>query len=385
MPESAYFDNAATTFPKPEAVYSDADALYRTLGGNAGRGSSPFSNQASGIVSETRDLLKGLYSCHSKEIAFTSTATEALNRILLGAGLSHGDSVYLTPFEHNAVTRPANHLAKDSGIDLQLLKFDKTSLLPSLDEIEAQFIQKKPSLVALTHASNVCGAVVPVLEICKLAKRFDAITVVDMSQTAGLLDLELSNEAIDFAVFAGHKTLYGPFGVGGFFFSRHVHLSPILFGGNGINSIEQEMPTDIIQMTEIGSRNIYAIAGLRAALAWIQDQGLQSVRELETRNADRLLSLMRSYSGIRIVGDSMECERIGVVSALFQNYSPSEIEQIMGNQGISIRSGLHCSPYAHKFLGTIPEGTARFSVSALTTDRDFEMLHSVLDGINEEG
>lgn len=383
MAEHAYFDNAATTFPKPEVVYSEADNFYRTIGGNAGRGANPFSNQASGIVRETRNLIKDLYSCHSKEVAFTSTATEALNRILLGSDLSQGDTVYLTPFEHNAVTRPLNHLAKTAGIALEILKFDKATLLPTLDEIEDQFKQKPPRLVAMTHASNVCGAVVPVFEICKLAKRFGATTVIDMSQTAGLLDLELSSDAIDFAVFAGHKTLYGPFGVGGFFFSKGACLDPVLFGGNGINSIEQDMPTDIVQMTEIGSRNIYAIAGLKAALAWIQGQGIKSIRESESQNAERLLSLLRSYPWIRIVGDDMECRRIGVVSTLFQDYSPSEIEQIMGNQGISIRSGLHCSPYAHEFLGTAPEGTARFSVSALTTDRDFEILHGVLDEIEE--
>ena len=331
---------------------------------------------------ETRNLIKDLYSCHSKEVAFTSTATEALNRILLGSDLSQGDTVYLTPFEHNAVTRPLNHLAKTAGIALEILKFDKATLLPTLDEIEDQFKQKPPRLVAMTHASNVCGAVVPVFEICKLAKRFGATTVIDMSQTAGLLDLELSSDAIDFAVFAGHKTLYGPFGVGGFFFSKGACLDPVLFGGNGINSIEQDMPTDIVQMTEIGSRNIYAIAGLRAALEWIQKKGLQSMREQETRNAERLLSLMRSYPWIRIVSDNMKCERIGVVSSLFQNYTPSEVEQIMGNLGISIRSGLHCSPYAHEYLGTAPEGTARFSVSVFTKDEEFERLDEALKAIN---
>lgn len=383
MKESAYFDNAATTYPKPEEVYSQADLAYRTMGGNAGRGSNPLSNKASGLIQSAKEQLKELYACYSKGVAFTSTATEALNRIILGSNLAKGDFVYVTPFEHNAVTRPLHFLTKENGIVIEKLRYDRETFCPDLEGIKEQFQKNAPRLVVLTHASNVCGAVIPVIDICKVAKEYGATTVVDMSQTAGLLHLELASDLIDFAVFAGHKTLFGPFGIGGFFFEKGSFLKPILFGGNGINSLEQDMPSEIIEMTEIGSRNTYAIAGLNAAVKWISELGLEKLSEIESNNSEELLTLLHKFPNIQVIGESMECERIGVISTVFKSFSPSEIEQILGSRNISVRAGLHCSPYAHEFLGTLPAGTVRFSVSALTDKEEFKLLERTLEEISE--
>lgn len=381
MADVAYFDNAATTFPKPECVYDFADSFYRNQGGNIGRGGNALAVAAGGVSNEAKDNLRKMYGCPASEVVFTASATDALNRILLGLGLEAGDAVYLTPFEHNAVTRPLNHLATSTGVTLHVMPFDHESLLPKLDELEVAFQAAKPKLVVMTHASNVCGAVVPIEQIARMAKTYGATVVLDMSQTAGLLSLDLASDLYDYAVFAGHKTLYGVFGVGGFICKRGASLNPVFFGGNGINSIEQRMPDNIVQMEEIGSQNTYAIAALKASTDWILDQGIEQVRKAEAANTRCLLELLGSKEFVTVVGNATECERIGVVSALFDSYSPDEGEMVLGRCGVAVRSGIQCAPYAHRFLCTLPAGAIRFSISALTSEGDFKALEAALEQI----
>ena len=383
MPETAYFDNAATTFPKPSVVYDYADSFYRNSGGNIGRGGNALAVAAGEIAKAAKSNLKKLYDCPAGEVVFTASATDALNRILLGLNLAKDDVVYCTPFEHNAVTRPLFHLAETTGIRIEILPFDDETFVPRYEEIEGAFVAQPPRLVVMTHASNVCGAVVPVETVARMAKAYGTTTVIDMSQTAGLLPLQLSSDLFDFAVFAGHKTLYGPFGIGGFICKRGAKLRPVFFGGNGINSVEQRLPENIIQMEEIGSQNTYAIAGLKASTDWLLEQGLEAIREIEMENRDRLLDCLRAAGFCSLIGEGMECERIGVVSALFDGYSPDEGEMVLGRCGVAVRSGIQCAPYAHRFLGTLPAGTIRFSVSALTGDPEFDALERALDAIAE--
>lgn len=383
MPETAYFDNAATTFPKPSVVYDYADSFYRNSGGNIGRGGNALAVAAGEIAKVAKSNLKKLYGCPAGEIVFTASATDALNRILLGLNLAKDDVVYCTPFEHNAVTRPLFHLVETTGIRIEILPFDDETFVPRYEEIEEAFAAQPPRLVVMTHASNVCGAVVPVETVARMAKAYGATTVIDMSQTAGLLPLQLSSDLFDFAVFAGHKTLYGPFGIGGFICKRGAKLRPVFFGGNGINSVEQRLPENIVQMEEIGSQNTYAIAGLKASTDWLLEQELEAIRKIEMENRDRLLECLRAAGFCSLIGEGMECERIGVVSALFDGYSPDEGEMVLGRCGVAVRSGIQCAPYAHRFLGTLPAGTIRFSVSALTGDPEFDALERALDAIAE--
>lgn len=383
MPETAYFDNAATTFPKPSIVYEYAGSFYRNSGGNIGRGGNALAVAAGEIAKTAKSNLKKLYDCPAGEVVFTASATDALNRILLGLNLAKDDVVYCTPFEHNAVTRPLFHLAETTGIRIEILPFDDETFVPRYEEIEEAFAAQPPRLIVMTHASNVCGAVVPVETVARMAKAYSATTVIDMSQTAGLLPLQLSSDLFDFAVFTGHKTLYGPFGIGGFICKRGAELRPVFFGGNGINSVEQRLPENIVQMEEIGSQNTYAIAGLKASTDWLLEQGLEAIRKIEMENRDRLLECLRAAEFCFLVGEGMECERIGVVSALFDGYSPDEGEMVLGRYGVAVRSGIQCAPYAHRFLGTLPAGTIRFSVSALTGDPEFDALERALDAIAE--
>lgn len=378
MSAIAYLDNAATTFPKPKSVYDFADEFYRGTGGNIGRGGNAVAKAAGEIERSAKANLLKMYGDAGRQVVFTASATDALNRILLGLGLAEGARVCVTPFEHNAVTRTLQHLAGTAGVAVDVMPFDKDTLLPDIESIKQSFAQCPPAAVVMTHASNVCGAVVPVEEICACAKKHsDTVTVVDMSQTAGLLSLDL--RAVDFAIFAGHKTLYAPFGVGGFICRNEARLAPVMFGGNGIDSLNQEMPEDMASMIEVGSKNTYAIAGLKASTDWILAQGMTSVRESEHSAAAMLLDIIRSHSNVRIVADNMRCERTGVVSCLFDGYSPDEAEMVLGRFDVAVRSGIQCSPYAHRFLGTLPAGTVRFSVSALTTNEDLNKLAEALE------
>ena len=384
MEALAYFDNAATTFPKPKEVYDFADSFYRNCGGNIGRGGNVLAVKAGKIQKEAKFNLLKMYGCEDRQAVFTSSATDALNRIILGLSLEAGDRVCVSPFEHNAVTRTLHHLAKERGIIIEILPFNKKTLLPDTKKMEQQFEELQPKLVVLTHASNVCGAVLPIEDICALSKETcGANTVIDMSQTAGLLPLNISGSSVDFAVFAGHKTLFAPFGVGGFFCKKDVSLQPVFFGGNGIDSIEQDMPVKIDDMIQIGSQNTYAIAGLKASTDWILEERMENLRNRENTATHRLLEILKNQRGINIVANEMQCERIGVVSCLFDGYSPDEVEMLLGKFKVAVRSGIQCAPYAHRFLGTMPAGTVRFSVNPLMDEESFVILEKALYEIME--
>lgn len=381
----AYFDNAATSFPKPKAVYDFADSFYRSYGVNIGRSQYSLTAKASVLLEETRELMLALYECENKQVVFTSSATEAINKILLGLDLRPHSVVYISPFEHNAVTRALHGIKRALDIDIRLLPFNKNSLEFDYEKARTAFQQLRPDLVVATHASNVCGTVLPINSIFSLAKAYNATTIVDMSQTAGLLTLQLNTDEVDYAVFAGHKSLFAPFGIGGFICSKSSQLTPVFFGGTGIESLSQDMPQTLREQVEIGSQNVYAIAGLNAALKWIMGQGLQTIRNEENRNADRLRDILRAYDNLRIVAEAMTSDHIGVVSVLFDGYSPDEIGMVFNSQDVAVRTGLHCAPYAHDFLNTSPIGTVRLSISCLTAEKDFRQLSKVLDIVEKSG
>lgn len=377
----SYFDNAATTFPKPEVVYATMDTFYRTCGVNVGRGQHKLAFTASSIVDETRKQLLNLFKANNKKVVFTPSATEALNLVLRGISLSKNSHVYVTPLEHNAVTRVLHYL----GCQVHLLDIDTVTLQYDFNQIEKQFQLATPSAIVMSHASNVCGLVAPIEELCQLAKKYSAVTIIDMSQTAGLIDANLSSNIYDFAIFAGHKTLYGPFGIAGLIFNPSNKLEPLIYGGTGVDSANQDMPESLPERLEAGSPNILAISGLHAALNWIEETGIQNIYKKEQENCEKLLALLGNYRNVRILANNTNTERIGVISCVFENYSADSIGNILSNMNIAVRTGLHCSPYAHKFLGTFPSGTVRFSVSYFNHDNDFARLKDALDYIEING
>ncbi len=383
MERIAYFDNAATTFPKPEEVYTFMDTFYRECGVNVGRGQHKLAARAAALVAETRSLLLDLNHCPNKTVIFTPSATEALNLILRSLICKGNLNIYISPFEHNAVIRVINYAAQAFKFGISTLAFDKETYKYDIEQIKYQFIENRPDIVILSHASNVCGVIAPIVEICTLSKKYGAMNVVDMCQTMGLIDTDLSNDNIDYAVFAAHKTLYGPQGIGGLIMNPDTHLEPLIYGGTGTDSANPLLPDILPDRYEAGSPNIQAIAGLNASLKWIHRVGINTIFEKENENHRRLLDLLMQYDNIKIVSPIDAGLGIGVVSAVFDGYSSDNIGQILSERDIAIRSGLHCAPGAHRFLGTFPAGTARFSVGYFNTDDEFAQLKDTLDYICE--
>ena len=379
----AYFDNAATTFPKPEIVYDFMNEFYRKSGANAGRGHYGMAESAGALIKDTRRRLQKLLHCESKQVIFTPTATIALNIVIQGMVQKGVRNIYISPFEHNAVTRTLHHFEKQGIISVRQL--DVTEVLTyDLQKIRYQFDDVQPDLLIVSHASNVIGLVAPVEELFKLGKAYGAYTLVDMSQTAGLVELNVGLNTIDFAVFAGHKTLYGPTGISGFVMKPDIEMPAVIFGGTGFESANQDMPQSLPERYEMGTGNIVGIAGLNAALQWLEEQGIAEIWAKEAEHRKRLLDILQRYDFLKIVGSSEEAQFVGIVSCIMEGISSDSAGSIFAERGIAVRTGLQCAPLAHRWLGTYPAGTIRFSVSYFTSEEDFAELEEALNEIEAE-
>ncbi len=378
----AYFDNAATTFPKPESVYQFMDEFYRLNGGSAGRGQYALAMSAGAVIDDTRKRLQEVLHCPAKQVVFEPTATIALNIIIQGILQTGVKNIYISPFEHNAVTRTL-HAYENTG-DINVIELSVSSDFEyDLDRIRYQFDDNKPDFVIVSHVSNVIGLVAPAEDIFILAKKYGAITLVDMAQSAGLVDCNIGLDAFDFAVFAGHKTLLGPTGISGFVMNPSIKLPSVIFGGTGYESANQDMPASLPEKFEMGTLNTVGVAGLNASLKWIQEQTVCKLYEEERLRRQRLLDLLNAYDFIRVVGNNPNEKYVGIVSCLIDGISSDSAGGIFSEKGIAVRTGLHCAPRAHQFLNTYPAGTIRFSVNGFTSEEDFEELKSVLDFIED--
>lgn len=378
----AYFDNAATTYPKPECVYSFMNDFYRYNGGNAGRGNYGLAQTAGSLIADTRKKIQTLLHCPTKQVVFEPTATLAINIIVQGLVKMGIRNIYISPFEHNAVTRTLHSYNSENGITVNTLAV-QDNLKYDLEKIRYQFDDKKPDLVIVSHASNVIGLIAPIEEIFPLAKRYDAFTLIDMAQTAGLVNCNIGSDSIDFAVFAGHKTFLGPTGISGFIMKPEINLPSVIYGGTGYESANQDMPQSLPERFEMGTLNIAGVAGLYAALGWIEEKSVEKLFEEEKEKREKLIKILSRYGYVKFVGISDECNYVGIVSCLIDGISSDSAGTIFNEQGIAVRTGLQCAPYAHQFLGTFPAGTIRFSVNSFTSDEDFEELTRALDYIED--
>lgn len=372
-----YLDNASTTFPKPEVVYREMDSFYRNYGGNAGRGSNPLARRAANLVQETRELLK--VWLNAPEIVFSPSDTIALNTILFGARLRAGDVVYVSPFEHNSMARPLEHLRKTVGIVIRQLPYDRNSMSCKLDEVKTLFRLEPPTMLCVSQVSNVFGVVSPVEKLATLARQAlpSAIVLVDGAQAGGLIPTELSQ--IDAFVFSGHKSLYGPYGVAGIAFGRSWRPAPLIYGGTGTQSESIEMPQNGPSRFEAGSQNISAIAGLHAALCWLQETGRDEINRHIGELTKTLCHQLSEIPNIRLYLPSDSAPHTGIVSLNLDGIPPQTIETALGSQNIAVRAGLHCATWAHEFARTKHlGGTIRVSFGFFNTIQDIQSLHSSL-------
>jgi len=379
-----YLDNGATTFPKPECVYDAVDRFNRTAAVNAGRGAYKAARAATQMI---RDVKKELISlCDARdqaEIALTPSVTVALNQIILGQEWKEGMHAYISPYEHNAVSRPLELMRKRHGIQVHMLPL-KEDLAIDLEETARQFKENPPDFVCCTAISNVTGYVLPVPEILKEAKKYGAFTVMDAAQAMGLLKIRFSQIHADCIAFAGHKTLYSTFGIAGFFIRNGVQLREVLTGGNGIKSESLEMPRYMPEKMECASMDTPAIAGLRASLNWLKTQ---DPWKTEAALVPRLISGLKEIPGVVVYEAPGGPERqAGVVSFNVDGFRANEVAAILDHEAdICVRAGHHCAAYIHKFLkDKVYDGTIRVSFSVFSTPDDVDRLLEVVRSIDRE-
>lgn len=377
-----YLDNAATTFPKPEGVYEFAYDFYRRYGGNAGRGNNPLARTCSRLLEETRaKTAVWLNSPHPTQVIFTASATHALNLAIFGQPFHVGDTIYVSPFEHNSVLRPVEHLRQTKGIEVKQIPFNRHTYVCELEKLEAMFQVTPPSMVCVTQASNVCGVMPPILDIARLAKQFnsEAVVVVDGAQTAGLYPLPLSEGLIDAFIFSGHKSLYALYGIAGLVLGSEWRPSPIFYGGTGTISESVQMPKQLPSAYEAGSQNILAIAGLHAAVDWLEDVGRESIVNHTMQLAQQLRQELENLWQVELFVPATETNWCGIISFAIEGTTSQAIETALGAQNIAVRAGLHCAPQVHEWLNTTNMGgTIRLSMGYLSKPPDINALMSHL-------
>ncbi len=363
-----YFDNAATTWPKPPCVLEAMVRFYEQVGGNPGRSGHRLSVEAGRIVYDAREAVAELFHAPDPlRVVFGQNVTEALNLSLIGL-LRPGDHVITSSVEHNSMMRPLRALEK-RGVEVTVVSCTPDGRLDPEDVAAA--IRSNTVLVALNHASNVMGTLLPVAEVGALARGNDLLLLVDAAQTAGAHPIDVRTDAIDLLAFTGHKSLYGPMGTGGLIIGDRVdpaRLEPLRRGGTGSRSEDESQPEFLPDLCESGTPDVAGLAGLVAGVRWVLDQGVQALRDHETTLTRRLLDGLSGITGVSVHGVRDESGRVAVVSFNIEGMAPSEVGlRLDEDYGVLCRVGLHCCPAAHQTMGTFPSGTVRFGLGALNT------------------
>jgi len=378
MMKVIYFDNACTSFPKPVPVAQAVYEFIKERGVNVNRGNYSLAYEAEDSVYETRRKLARLFHFpESKNVIFTANITMSLNMVLKGLLRPH-DHVLVSSMEHNAVMRPLVQL-QAGGVSFDRIPCTKTGEL-RFEETEA-LLKPNTRAIILTHASNVCGTILPLEKIGGLCRQHKLLFIVDSAQTAGSLPLDMIKEGIDVLCFTGHKGLLGPQGIGGFILKEEIsqRLEPLISGGTGSLSHLETVPDFLPDRFEPGTLNLPGIAGLKAALEYIEKTGMEAIHTKEMQLTGQFLEGIKRLNRVRLIGKPGLEGRTSVVSLQIEAMDNAQAAFSLEQQfGILTRVGLHCAPSAHKTLGTYPEGTIRFSFGHLNTEEEVEAALSAL-------
>jgi cysteine desulfurase family protein len=366
-----YLDNGATSFPKPPTVAAAMSHYLLKVGGSPGRSGHRLSQEAARVVFECREALARLFGApDSRRIVFTLNATQALNTAIYGI-LRPGDRVVTTAMEHNSTMRPLRDLQQRGVIHLEVVPCDRTGRL-DLGLLE-QALASRPRLLAVVHASNVSGVIAPLRQISALARAAGTLLLADAAQSAGALPIDVEADGVDLLAFTGHKALFGPQGTGGLWARPGVEPEPLYRGGTGSNSELEEQPGFWPDRLESGTQNAVGIAGLLAGISFIEETGLNAVRAREEALTQRLLDGLRGVAGITLYGPERAGDRSPIVSLNVAGLVPTEAGFLLEEGfGVLTRVGLHCSPAAHRTLGTYPQGTVRLAPGYFTTEAQID-------------
>lgn len=377
-----YLDNGSTSFPKAPGVGQAMLEYIENVGCNVGRGGYQSSYSLAERILGTREKLRDFF-CFDKEsnVVFTPNITYSLN-FLIGGLLSPGDHVIITSMEHNAVARPIEG-ARKRGVAVSVANCNEIGQLNPL-ELETM-IRPETKAVVMLHASNVCGTLLPLVEVGEICNKNGIFFIVDAAQTAGVFPLDMEKMQIDGLAFTGHKGLLGPQGIGGLLIRDKLakSVSPVIHGGTGSTSDSIVMPEFLPDKFEPGTLNIPGILGLSTALDYITDKGIDTIRGIELGLTGIFLEAMNNREDLRVVGLKGLEGRCAIVSLDFPEQDNAEIAFRLDNEyGIMTRCGLHCAPMAHKTLGTFPQGTVRFTFDHRNTEEEvqyaIEAIHSIL-------
>lgn len=371
-----YLDNAATTLKKPQCVI---DAVCAAMGsmGNASRGAHGGSLHASRMVYETREKLARLFGCkRADHVVFTSNSTESLNIAIRGA-IPAGSHVISTDLEHNSVLRPLHLLAAEQGVKLSFVPADCQGRV-KISDFE-QLIQEDTSAIVCTHASNLTGNVIDIAAVGEIAKRHNLLFIVDASQSAGAMEIDMEKMGIDILCFTGHKGLMAPQGVGGLCVREGVEVRPLKVGGSGIQSYSMEHPTEMPTRLEAGTLNSHGIAGLYAALDYLFEVGVEEIEKKERALMRRFYEGVVNVPGVTVYGDFETEKRGAVVTLNIGDYDSGVVsDELSEVYDIATRAGAHCAPRMHQALGTVEQGAVRFSFSWFTTEEEVDAaIHAV--------
>lgn len=372
-----YMDNAATTMQKPQQVI-DAVAAAMCSMGNAGRGAHAASLGAARTIYDAREKLACFFHAENpKQIAFTMNSTESLNIALKGV-LNPGDHVITTMLEHNSVLRPLYEL-QEKGTELTILKSNPQGTLDYEDFEKA--IKENTKAIVCTHGSNLTGNLVDVKRVGEIAKKHGVLFIVDASQTAGVFPIDVQEMGIDILCFTGHKGLLGPQGTGGIYVREGLIVRPLLCGGSGVQTYNKKHPSEMPTALEAGTLNGHGIAGLDAAVEYLMETGIDTIREREQDLMWRFYEGVKDIPGVKVYGDFSTRDRCAIVTLNIGDYDSSEVsDELLMTYGISTRAGGHCAPLMHEALGTVEQGAVRFSFSHYNTD---EELNTAIQAVKE--
>jgi cysteine desulfurase family protein len=367
---AVYLDNAATSWPKPETVYTAVDHFMREVGCTPGRGGHRREEEAQRIADETRGALAQLFHAPDPQgVAFTLNATQAINMALKGL-LRPGDHVVTSSIEHNAMWRPLQALQRRG------VRHTAVPCAPdgTMDPADVEAALRSPTrLVAVLHASNVLGSLLPIAEVGEVAHRHGAVLLVDAAQTAGAYPIHMQAMGIDLLAFAGHKGTYGPHGTGGLVVHPGIKLETWVEGGSGVLSRSDTMPEELPMRLEAGTQNAAGLAGLLAGVQFVLEQGVDRIRAHEMALAGRLIERLQAIPGLRVLGPVDLERRTAVVSVTVQGYVPDQLAAVLDKVfGVATRAGLHCAPQAHRVAETLDRGALRFSPGFFTTAQEVD-------------
>ena len=380
-----YLDNSSTTFPKPKQVIDSMYKYMLSIGGNAGRGNYSNSLQSNRHLYNARETVCDFFGFDSpSNVIFTSNVTVSLNILIKGI-LKSGDHVITSSMEHNSVIRPLFFCKEHLKIELDIIDADSAGFI-DIDDLKNK-LTKKTKLVIITQASNVTGSIQNIYDIGKICRKNNIFFIIDSSQGAGVIDINMKNVNANAIAFTGHKSLLGPQGIGGFILDSRLNesCSSLLHGGTGSLSYSLDQPEFLPDKFECGTHNLPGIVGLTEGIKYINTIGLSNIYAHNHYLTDRLLNGLSNIDGITIYGDLSGKMLTTCISINLKSLDSSELGYYLECSGVKTRSGLHCSPLAHKTIGTYPNGTVRLSVSYFTTKKEIDYALTILNKISING